>query len=184
MIYFDALTESDCEQIRQWRNEDISAARTPFLLTDIMQSQFYHLHISDRKSPHRYWAVCEHREADNWHTICEEGGVLSFSKYRQLLGIAGLTDIEWENGRAEIALMIAPDVRGNGYGKQAFEQVKTWGFERMRLHSIYACVYGNNANLVQFWRNMQPTECVRYPGGKFWDGEYYPAYHMTWIQGD
>ena len=36
-----ALTLEDCEQVRKWRNEDISAYRTPYLLGDIMQADFY-----------------------------------------------------------------------------------------------------------------------------------------------
>lgn len=178
MIYFDALTEADCEQIRKWRNEDISAARTPFLLTELMQKDFYEKVISNRDSEHRYWAI-KVKLADGTSTYGYEGLIETYPIY-SLIGIAGLTNIENENGRAEIALMIKPDERGKDYGRQAFEHIKGWGFERMRLHTIYACVYGNNPRLVEWWRSQEPTENVSYPGGKFW-GEYHRTYHMTWV---
>ena len=175
MIYFDALTESDCEQIRVWRNEDISAARTPFLLTDVMQREFYNNLVGNRNSPHRYWAIRQHESLD----MTRDGGGLT--EWSELIGIAGLTNIEWENGRAEVALMIARDERGNGYGVDAFELVKLWGFARMGLHTIYACVYDTNPHLVQWWRGRKPTEECSYPGGKLWNGKHYGTYHFTWV---
>ena len=183
MIYFDALTQADCEQIRKWRNEDISAARTPFLLTDIMQKDFYEKVISNRDSEHRYWAIRD--LGDNYDTKCGFcGGLIDNITKRcdyNLCGIAGLTNIEWENGRAEIALMIAPHLRKNHYGKDAIGILKKWGFGRMRLHTIYACVYGNNHYLVQWWKGLNADEVTSYPGGKFYDHAYHPTHHFTWV---
>lgn len=183
MIYFDALTESDCEQVRKWRNEDISAARTPFLLTADMQRDFYR-EVSNRDSKHRYWAICEDQDVDSDIAICWPIVLKNGGKIRNMLGIAGLTNIEWENGCAEIALMIAPDERGQGYGSEAFELIKLWGFARMRLHTIYACVYDTNPHLIRWWRERKPTEECSYPGGKFWDGVHYGTYHMTWVNNE
>jgi len=191
MIYLDALTEHDCEQIRQWRNGDISAARTPYLLTDLMQKDFYKNVVSNRVSPHRYWAVLDSalHEVTQFGDDTPQYKDISLNGVKErgrLLGIAGLTNIEWENGRAEIALMIAPSERGKGYGLEAFERIKLWGFARMRLHTIYACVYGNNPALVAWWQyKCKPTEITSYLAGKFWDGQYHRIYHMTWVnEGD
>lgn len=174
MIYFDALTESDCEQIRKWRNEDISAARTPFLITELMQKRdFYENIVSNRNSPHVFWAVKKKDTVEN-------GVITEFDK-PAMIGIAGLTYIEDKNGRAEIALMIGREYRGNGYGIEAFGEIKKWAFERMGLHTIYACVYGNNPDIVDWWRHRKPTEECSYPGGKFWDGKRWRTYHFTWV---
>jgi RimJ/RimL family protein N-acetyltransferase len=134
-----------------------------------MQRDFYFDEVSNRDSKHRYWAIRRDISVD----LTTERAIL--------LGIAGLTNIEWENGRAEVALMISPDERGKGYGSEAFELIKLWGFARMRLHTIYACVYLNNPHLVRWWRERKPTEECDYPGGKFWDGKYHRTYHMTWV---
>ena len=36
-----AITKEEIEIVRQWRNEDLSYLRTPFLLTQEMQEEFY-----------------------------------------------------------------------------------------------------------------------------------------------
>ena len=161
MIYLDALTQSDCEQVRKWRNEDISGARTPYLLTELQQEAFYRDIVSNANSGHRYWAVCAS------DIVYEQPG-------DNLVGIAGLTNIEWENGRAEIALMIGSDFRGKGYGREALHEMLEQGFERMRLMSIYGNVYECNKS-INFWYNAIPAYnmIIRHiPKGKFWGGEY------------
>ena len=164
MIYLDALTQADCEQVRKWRNEDISGARTPYLLTELQQANFYRDIVSNPDSGHRYWAVrlpSEYPEGDPRYIS-------------ELVGIAGLTNIEWENGRAEIALMIGDEYRDQGHGKEALNEVLKWGFERMRLMSIYGNVYECNKD-IEFWYKVieRYKMIIRHiPNGKFWDGKY------------
>jgi len=162
MIYFDALTESDCEQIRKWRNRDIAGARTPFLLTEEMQRDFYFDEVSNRDSKHRFWAI----------------RIESLTTHN-LVGIAGLSNIEWENGCAEIALMISPDERRKGYGREAIELLKLWGFARMGLKVIYAQVYGCNPD-VAFWEKLDYTFLCTMPSRKLWDGKRWPIYYYQW----
>ncbi len=156
MIYFDALTRADCETIRKWRNADISGARTPYLLTELQQERFYEDVVSNRDSHHRYWAV-KLREA-GWKD--------------ELIGIAGLTDIEWENGRAEIALMIGPDYRRHGYGGDALDLLFDWGHNKMRLPTLYGNVYACNPD-YNFWLKqikIYRMFSVEITSGKWWDG--------------
>lgn len=166
MIYFDALTESDCEQIRKWRNADIAGARTPFLLTQLQQKDFYEKVVSDRDSKHRYWAICEYRDT-------------AYKNQKILLGIAGLTNIESENGRAEIALMIGPNYRNQGYGKQAIKLLKQWGFDRMRLFVLYANVYECNPD-ADFWDKLNADFHVYIPYGKWWNNERFGINYYQW----
>ena len=162
MIYFDALTESDCEQIRKWRNVNVAGARTPFLLTEEMQRDFYFDEVSNRDSKHRFWAI----------------RIESLTTHN-LVGIAGLSNIEWENGCAEIALMISPDERRKGYGREAIELLKLWGFARMGLKVIYAQVYGCNPD-VAFWEKLDYTFLCTMPSRKLWDGKRWPIYYYQW----
>jgi len=180
MIYFDALTESDCEQIRKWRNQDIAGARTPFLLTDEMQRDFYFDEVSNRDSKHRFWAICRDIDGCSWPLIVEgKTNTLYPVTERHLVGIAGLSNIEWENGCAEIALMISPDERRNGYGREAIELLKLWGFARMGLKVIYAQVYGCNPD-VKFWEKLDYTFLCTMPSRKLWDGKRWPIYYYQW----
>lgn len=176
MIRFDALSKADCEQIRLWRNEDIAGARTPYLLTELQQERFYEDIVNNRESLHRYWAV--NRETNEIDTMA--------TRLYPLVGIAGLTNIEWENGRAEIALMIGNPYRGKGYGTEALNLLIDWGFGRMRLHSIYGVVYKCNPYLA--WWEQLITEGDWYattlPQAKWWDEKFHDAVHFTIMEED
>ena len=100
-MYLTVLTKDQCEQIRQWRNQNISRYRSSFLLTNEMQEDFYKDVICNKNSKHRYWAIIEF----------------------QFLGIVGLTDISLENRNAEISLVINPEERKQNYGEQALELI-------------------------------------------------------------
>ena len=181
MIYFDALTQADCEQIRGWRNDDISGARTPYLLTGAQQGDLYRDVVCDRDSKHRYWAIVQTEHVDEPEK--QQGffriGAIEYD-HRSLVGIAGLTDIEWENGRAEIALMIDPDKRGKEHGKTALDELYMWGFDRMRLHTLYGNVYACNPSFA-FWEKMiMYGEMIRreIPYGKWWAGKWWTTMYF------
>ena len=54
---FRVLTWDDMPQIVKWRNAAAETLRTPFLLNDDMQHQWYKNVICDRKSTTRYWGI-------------------------------------------------------------------------------------------------------------------------------
>ncbi len=177
MIYFDALTQSDCETIRHWRNEDISGARTPYMLTELHQTDFYRDVVNDSDGHHRYWAVRKRYEMPDALEGNGNDATCRTPDSVDLIGIAGLTNIEWENSRAEVALMIGPDSRGFGYGRKALAELYEWGFNRMGLHSIYGNVYTCNPS-IDFWSKMRAEfkMSLEYiPNAKWWDGEYHRA---------
>ena len=134
MIYLDTLKREDMESIVEWRNQNLEGARTSKPLTLEEQLDFYDTEICNRNSRHRYWAI--KYEVDG-----------------QLLGITGLTYIEWENNRAEISLMIDPDNRQIGYGKEALHVLLGKGFNEMGLQNIYGEVYTCNQSL-KFWEKV------------------------------
>jgi len=184
MIYFDALTQADCEQIRGWRNDDISGARTPYLLTGAQQGDFYRNVVSDRDSKHRYWAIRGHEDINEKRIAAIAAATRSPSTVWEspdrCIGIAGLTDIEWENGRAEIALMIDPDKRGKGHGKTSLDELYMWGFERMRLHTLYGNVYACNPSFVFWERMIMYGEMIHreVPYGKWWAGKWWATMYF------
>ena len=146
------LTREDVELVRQWRNMDRGFLRTPYYLTEEMQQDFYDSVICDRMSAHRYYAL-RHDES--------------------LIGMGGLTTIEWENGLAEISLIIDPDRRGHGLGRRAVDFILDEGFCNMRLRTIWGMVY--TCGPVGFWKR-----CIEDDGGhwieipwvlKRWEGQ-------------
>jgi GNAT superfamily N-acetyltransferase len=162
--HLDALTASDCELARLWRNEEgvRLGLRTPHVLTTAMQSAFYQDVVSNRRAPHRYWAV---RPADG-----------------SLAAMVGLTDISFENGHAEVSLLVDPKRTGQGVGETALDLVLREGFDNLRLNKIVGEVYTCNPALG-FWQK----QVERFKGGgntepdcKFWGGHYHAGWRF-WI---
>jgi len=166
MIYLDALTREDMPKIVEWRNQNIEGARTPYLLNIDMQIDFYEQEICNRDSKHRYWAV--RRPIGEWE---EETGPV-------LLGLSGITNIEWENSRGEIALLIDPSQRGKGYGKQALNLTLDQAFNSLNLMNIYGEVYECNDSMG-FWEKYVAAygEYTGFTkGAKWWNGKYFDGW--------
>ena len=169
-LVLDALTRDDCERARQWRNleEHRLHLRTPYVLTEEMQARFYDEVVCNRLSPHRFWAL---RVPAN-HPV-QPGGHGAFVRAYEFVGMAGLTDISFENGHAEISLLLSPDAQGNGYGTAAVELVLREAFGRMRLRWVRGTCYTNNP-AIGWWRERLAERPgsggVTVPYGKWWDG--------------
>lgn len=153
-IRLDALTAYDCEQVRDWRgHHDVRPGlRTALLLTREMQQEFYDQVVCDRTAPHCYWALREGTD---------------------LVGMAGLTHIQWENGLAEISLLIDPLLQGKGIGQEAVRLVLQEAFERMRLETVVGECYLLNDKAVTFWRKVTEAHggiTILLPRRKWWDG--------------
>ena len=150
-------TLEDVEQVRVWRNQSLYAFRTPYPLTKEMQEDFYERIVNNREHNSRWWSVYTDR----------------------FVGLAGLTDIEWENGLAQISLVIHP--LGKGYGKKAFEMVLDEAFGNMGLVTVYGECYECNP-AVEFWRkvtNERGGYITTIPRRKRWQGKLYNAIHFS-----
>jgi len=177
MIYLDALRREDMPLIVKWRNKNPEGARTPYLLTEEMQDRWYAEVVCNRDSLHRYWAV---RLADPPEHVRSypEAGYCAMEKGQSLVGISGLTHIEWENSRAEIALMIDPEQRGKGYGKAALRETLQWGFDNMGLHRIYGECYKCNGSL-EFWLKAAAeysADTHAEQDTKWWEGRWWDSF--------
>ena len=101
MTYLSPMTSEDAERVRCWRNsrEVLPALRTPFPLTREQQQDWYRTVVCDRNGKARWWSVMTTGDG--------------------LVGAAGIENVEWENGRGELSLIIDPDLHGRGYGTTA-----------------------------------------------------------------
>ena len=154
-----APTRQDVERVRLWRNAALETLRTPYPLTEEMQLNFYEL-INSRESPHRYWSIYDNHE---------------------LIGFGGLTNIEWENGLAEISLIIGATFRGKGLGRRAVNLILDTGFGNMGLKTIYGECYECNP-AVDFWGSITKEHggyITTIPRRKLWQGQLYDALHFS-----
>lgn len=180
-LFLDALTRSDCELVRRWRNleENRLHLRTPFVLTEEMQSRFYDDVVCSRTAPHRFWAL-----RDTEGARVQPGGYGDWETRPAFIGMAGLTDIDPTNGHAEISLILDPAKHGKGYGVMAVGLVLAEAFDRMRLESVRAECYETNPALG-FWRKMADghgAHSTTLPLRKFWGGRYHDALLVTFMR--
>ena len=154
-----APTREDVEEVRLWRNDALETLRTPYPLTETMQGNFYEQVICNRYSTHRYWSIYDNG----------------------LVGFGGLTNIEWENGLAEISLILSAGCRGQGYGAHAVQLLLDEGFGNMGLKTIYGECYDCNP-AVEFWKKITDRNGGYYtmiPRRKLWQGQLYDALHFS-----
>lgn len=90
--------------------------------------------------------------------------VLEKDAYGQerLIGRAGLFPSERLAGQIEMGYMIAPECKGNGYGKEAAETVLRYAFNVLDLEEVHLFVEKENKASVK----LAETLLIKVPGGQ------------------
>ncbi len=166
---FRELSIADCELVRQWRNQNLEALRTPYALTKEMQEQFYKDVICNRNARARYWGI--------W---IEDKVSSTF------VGMCGLENIEWENSLAEISIIMRPDMRGRGFGEKAVNELLMKGFYVLGLKTIWGeCYHCNEA--ISFWEKIASrykATIQTLPNRKFYNGLYSNSMYFSFDKED
>lgn len=97
-----------------------------------------------------------------------------------LVGVCGLTSIDWVNRRAEFSLYIGPKYQSMGYGELALRALIQHGFDRLNLNSIWGEVFAGNPAMKTFLKVGFRNEGRR-KQFYFRDGKYIDA-HLISIQ--
>ena len=170
------LDRLDMEQIREWRNEVQNTLRTPYMLTQEMQREYYDNVICNRGSTTRYWAFVE--------PVLYEASGEEWPEH-ELMGYGGLESIEWENSRGEISLLINPDKRHEGLGREAVAMILEQAFSYLNLNSVHGECYASGP--VPFWQKIVAEYDAFHtwlPATKFWQGKYHQSYYFTFERGE
>lgn len=156
------LSAEDCERVRLWRLGCRESLRTPYMLTRSQQADFYQEVVSDRRAEGRYFGV--HPEGAE-----------------RLAAMVALAPIQWENGLAEISLIVDPDEEGQGVGGAAVSLILEEGFDRLRLATIFGECYECSPALG-FWKKVvlgYGAELAWLPRRKFWAGKFWRSLIFT-----
>ena len=183
---FKVLTLEDCLKVKEWRNETMNALRTPYGLTDEQQEDFYNNVVCDGKANARYWGVWAMIEVDFNDTWDTNKPVMSTRKAHRLIGMAGLENIEWENRRGEISLILNPSERSKGNGDDAFNILLEKGFYELNLENIWGVCYECNPALV-FWErqiNKYNGQTAVFPNMKYYQGKYWRGFYFSFNRGE
>ena len=166
----------------EWRNAELQFLRTPYLITEKMQDNFYDDIVQNRCSNHRYFAIME---TDMGQTVIHYKEGTKQPRGKLFIGMCGLTNIEWENGTAEISLIINPEYRRQGKGREAVYELLGKAFLDMQLYSVYGEVYdcGNRG----FWESIV-DEYSSYKTDlkyrKYYDGEMHDSMWFAFQKDD
>lgn len=173
-MILDLLSREDVELVRHWRDSCLETLRTSYRLSKEQQIGFYN-ELVYSKHLSRYWALKV--DAEELQKQITKGLNIT-----QLVGMGGLQNIEWENRRAEISLIIDPVHKGKGFGQQAVDLLLDQAFNYMGLLHVWGEVYDTNEKSKQFWLKIIKKYngfTAFHPAAKFWKGLHYSA---LWFQ--
>lgn len=77
---------------------------------------------------------------------------------KQLVGIVDLFDFSPADHRAEVGIVIDPDYRGRGYGREALALLCHYAEHVLDLHQLYAYVFEDNAPARQLFASCGFSE--------------------------
>lgn len=97
---------------------------------------------------------------------------------QQLVGWVSLSEIQLEHGRASFGILLAPEARGQGYGKLAMKQMIDIGFKQLRLHKIYLTTRGVNEQAIHLYKKVGFQIEGQLREHAYVDGEYVDTYCM------
>jgi RimJ/RimL family protein N-acetyltransferase len=179
-MQFKPLSLADMEQIRQWRNEVPETLRTPFLLTQEQQEDYYRITICDRRSTTRYWGFWDQVRGPDVATPPYSHP----TEVEAFIGYGGIENIEWENRCGEISVLIAPDFRGKGYGEEAVGEILRRAFCELNLENVHGeCYYSSPAE--KFWEKLilkYMAYKTMLPSRKFCAGRYYDSLYFNFAR--
>lgn len=69
-----------------------------------------------------------------------------------LVGVCGLTSIDWINRRAEFSLYLGPEHQGQGLGEAALRALCAHGFNVLNLNCIWGEAFDGNPAIKMFER--------------------------------
>lgn len=99
-----------------------------------------------------------------WFALCHED---------ELIGVAGLHNVRYIQGNAEVAVMIGnQEYRNMGLGCRFLAMMEQYAFDMLNLHRLYAHIYPENTDSRHlFEKNNYVLEGVLREAA-FWNGKY------------
>ena len=149
------LSLETARQLVDWRNVSREALRTGWT-TLAQQERFYE---GNFLKDYRYWEFIENVKLDK-------------ESKPAVLAAGGFVHIKGR--KAEIALIVHPQARGQGFGTQCAEWILHEGFANLGYKTIWGEVYGCGA--VKFWRRIYERYDAKIRlrrNTKYWEGWYF-----------
>ncbi len=162
------IERKDLDKLRHWRNDYAiwRWTRQSDLLNEVEHAQWFERQAVDP-------------------TIRMYGVEISTREGRELVGVCGLTSIDYRNSRAEFSLYIAPTFQRHGFGEKALRLLFAHGFANLGLNSIYGETFDGNPATALFERLGMQREGTRrefyWRDGQFIDAHLFSLTRRQWI---
>lgn len=158
-----AIKREDIEQLRRWRNlpEVLSMVREYRQIGEIHQERWFESLTDDRDQV--LFSIL--RGADG-----------------SLLGVTGLTYINWVYRHGEISIIINPDESNKGYGTEALQMTLRHGFQTLNLHMICGEIYEFNITNRHVFEKVGFHEDGKLRHNYYWNGKYYDSIFYSILQ--
>jgi len=123
------LEREDLPQLRDWRN------------SDWLRPYVREYRLLNMENQEEWFRSLSSRDVEMFGI--ELAGVL--------IGVCGLTHINWVNRTAEISIYVARGARGYGVGSEALERLEEIAFDRYNLNRIWAEIYDHNEASIKLF---------------------------------
>lgn len=172
----EALRREDMPKLLEWRNMHPEAWRDPRPTTITQQYEWFDGPVSHNPNG-RYWGV--HKEVNIGEVRLEPifdldpGGLIAQSE---------ITSIIWESRIGEIGIMVDPNRRRKGLGKELLSATLQMAFSRLNLATIWGeCYECNDAcnfwlKYVKEWNGYSTILKNR----KYWNSKFYDSLYFSW----
>jgi RimJ/RimL family protein N-acetyltransferase len=112
--------------------------------------------------------------------------LLKTSGAANVIGVCGLTSIDWQNRRAEFSLYIGPQFQRLGAGKMGLSLLLCHGFDNLGLNLIYGETFDGNPAAKMFEKLGFAKEGTRrnfyWRDGKYVDAHLYSLTREEWSE--
>lgn len=163
IFYLKPLCREQMSKIIEERNKVLETLRTPLMLNEDMQYQYFDTVICNRNSTTRYFALYVKDE---------------------FVGYGGIENIQFENRIGEISILIFSEFRKKGYGEKFVDKILQYAFNYLNLENVWGECYlcGN----VSFWQRIiekHKAFHTKIPNRKYYNGLYFSSLYFNFNKG-
>lgn len=178
-VILDAIEPEDLEWMRYQRNDPELRQyfRESKDISPVRQLEWYEQDGSNLNHKHIYFKIMKShtkRPGEKW-----DGD--------KIVGVCGLTNINWVAKRAELSVYVASEYHGKGFAKEALALMYDYAFMELNMHNIFAEVYDNNSAL-EFYKKalgMKEDGIVRHTyfhNGKYGNSHMLSLLNDEWLE--
>jgi RimJ/RimL family protein N-acetyltransferase len=102
----------------------------------------------------------------------------------RVIGVCGLTSIDWQARHAEISLYIAPEFQGKKYAKNTLKTLIKHAFEDFNLNKVWGEIFSTNTKSIHIFKDIGFSITDGHTQHYYRNGEYIDSFIATLLRKD